>query len=146
MKLGVRVAAVSVAPGLVLFIAFVGYVAFDVYVRGNCDTKFGCAGSIHFAAFITGLMLACSLSGHMLAGVAFRNTLRAIRTKALWGVVAALSLGQGALFASMEHVLPASSVPHMLMAWAAISCGVALVVFLSCVAGRSAHPPAPRWE
>jgi len=123
-----RLTAVSLGPGIVLFIALVGYTAFDVYIRGNCDAKFGCFGSVQLAAFITGLMLICSLSGHLLACLIFRNAVRVLRGWWLFGVVTLLSLGQGALVASMERLLPGDSVTSMMVVWAAISCGMALVV------------------
>ena len=123
-----RFAAISLGPGAALFLAFVGYMAFDVYVRGNCDPKFGCFGSIHFTGFITGLMLICSLSGHLIACLVFHRTVRFLSSLWLFGVVIALSLGQGALAASMEWLLPGDSVISMMAAWAAISCGIALGV------------------
>jgi len=123
-----RFAAVSLGPGAVLFLGFVVYAAFDVYARGNCDPKFGCLGSVHFAALITGLMLACSLCGHVIACLVFHKTVRSLSGWWLFGVVVALSLGQGALFASMERLLPGDSVAGMMVAWAAISCGMAIGV------------------
>ncbi len=90
-----RFAAVSLGPGIFLFLALVGYTAIDVYVRGNCDPKFGCFGSIQFAAFIAGLMLVCSLSGHLLASLVFYKIVRFLSGWWLFGVVLALSLGQG---------------------------------------------------
>ena len=46
MKQFWRFLAVLIGPGIVLFLALVGYAAFDVYIRGNCDHKFGCIGSV----------------------------------------------------------------------------------------------------
>ena len=128
MKQFWRIAAVSLGPGIVLFLTLVGYTTFDVYVRGNCDAKFGCLGSVQLAAFIAALMLACSFSGHLLAGLLFGKTVRLLRGWWLLGVVAVLSLGQGGLLASMERLLPGDSLASMMVAWAAISSGIALIV------------------
>jgi len=120
--------AVLLGPGVVLFLALVGYAAVDVYVRGNCDPKFGCAGSVQLAAFIAGLALLCSSLGHLPACLIFRNSVRHLRTRWLLGVVTVLSLGQGALFASSGELLPGDSLTSMIGAWAVISALVALAV------------------
>lgn len=138
-----RFAAVSLGPGAVLFLALVGFAAFDVYVRGNCDPKFGCLGSVHFAAFVTGLMLACSLSGHFIACLIFRKTVSGLSGWRLLGVVLALSLGQGALFASVGRLLPGDTVTGMMLAWAAISSGIALGVLYLAGRWRSSNPLGP---
>jgi len=58
----------------------------------------------------------------------FSQEVRFLSILWLFGVVIALSLGQGALAASMEWLLPGDSVISMMAAWAAISCGIALGV------------------
>ena len=121
-----RFLAASLGPGVALFVALVGYTAIDVYVLGNFDPKFGRFGSIQLAAFISGLILSCSFFGHLLACLLFRTTVFSLRGWRLFGVVAGLSLGQGALLVSMEHLLPSDSVTSMMAWWAAISGGVAL--------------------
>jgi hypothetical protein len=120
-----RFLAVSAGPGIVVFVALVGYTAIDVYVLGNFDPKFGRFGSVQLAAFISGLMFACSFSGHLLACVIFRTTVFLLRGWWLFGVVAGLILGQGALLASLERLLP-ESITSTMAVWAAVSCGIAL--------------------
>lgn len=123
-----RFVAISLGPGAVLLLLLVGYTVFDVYARGNCDPKFGCFGSIHFALLVTGLMLICSFFGHFIACLTFHKTVRFLPGWRLFGAVLILSLGQGALAASMEWLLLADSLTSMMAAWAAISCSVALGV------------------
>ena len=119
--------AIALVPGLVLFLVFLGYTAGDVYMRGNCDLqKFGCSGRIQIAAFLAGAMLICSFLGHLLVCSIFRKTVRQLRGRRLAWVVVALSLGQGALNASVDQLL-GGSVISMMVAWAAISAFMALI-------------------
>ncbi|MGY0652793.1 hypothetical protein ACW7GZ_13225 [Luteimonas sp. A537] len=130
--------AVALVPGVVLFLAFVGYTAGDVYMRGNCDQqKFGCLGNIQFAAFAAGVMLICSFSGHLLVCSILRKAVRELRGRRLVWVVATLSLGQGALIASVDR-FPGGSVPGMMAAWAAISAFMALIA----LSAARTWPPA----
>jgi hypothetical protein len=132
-----RFAAVSLGPGVVLFLSLVGYAVVEVYILGNFDPKFGRFGSIQLTAFISGLMLICSLSGHALACLVFRKVVCHLRGWWLFGVVLALSLGQGALIASMGRLLP-DYVIGMMVAWAVVS------AFLALAALAAVHRWSPK--
>ncbi|MFC5579462.1 hypothetical protein ACFPOA_15750 [Lysobacter niabensis] len=123
-----RFVAVIVGPGALLLLALVGHTAFDTYLLGNCDPKFGCGGGVQVIAFVSGLALLCSSLGHLPVCLLFLRMLR--QTRALWLLVAiaALGLGQGVLFAASGDLLPGDSLQSMMAAWAGASALMALVV------------------
>ena len=128
-----------------LFLALVGYAAADVYLRGNCDPKFGCAGSVQVAAFIAGLALLCSSVGHLPACIIFRNLLRHVRALWLLAVAFVLSLGQGALFFASSRLLPGDSLASMMGMWVGISAflAVAALVVVRIWPPNNSFKPTP---
>ena len=124
-----RFVSAIAGPGALLFLALVGHTTFDAYLLGNCDSKFGCAGGVQVVAFIAGLALLCSSVGHLPACLIFSSMLRHVRISWLFGAVAVLGLGQGALFASSGRLLPGDSLQSMMAAWTVLSALFALIVF-----------------
>ena len=122
-----RFAAISLVPGIVLPLILLGRLAIDVYVRGNCDPKFGCLGSIFLAIWVGGSMFICSFFGHLTASLIFHKILRLLSVPRLLGVLVVLSLGQGAVLIAIG-LLPKDSITSMMVEWAAMSGGIALGV------------------
>ena len=126
-----RFAAVSLVPGIVLSLTLLGLLAIDVYVRGSCDPKFGCLGSILLGIFVTGSMLIGSFLGHLTASLIFYKVLRLLSGRRLLGVLVALSLGQGVVLLAIASLLQNSNTIEMtivIVEWAAMSGGIALGV------------------
>jgi len=122
-----RFAAVSLVPGIVFVLTLLGRMAIDVYVRGNCDPKFGCSGTILLGVFIGGSVLICSFLGHLTASLIFHKILGLLSGRRLLGVLVALSLGQVAVLIAIG-LLPKNSITSMAVGWAAMSGGIALGV------------------
>jgi hypothetical protein len=127
MKQVWRFLAVSAVPGMVLSLTLLGRMAIDVYVRGNCDPKFGCLGSIFLGIFVVGSMFICSFLGHLTANLIFYKRLRLLSGRPLFGVLVMLSLGQGVVLLAMAFLLQ-NSMTIMMVEWAAMSGGLALGV------------------
>ncbi len=122
-----RFFTVLVGPGIILMFALAGYAAFDVYARGNCDIKFGCAGSVQFAATLATLTLLCSSLGHLPAYLIFRESVRHLRIEWLLITVAFLGLGQFGLYVAMIRYLPLESLTSILGTWVVVSAILAAI-------------------
>lgn len=57
--------AIALVPGTTVLFSAVAAAVFNAWVRGECDSKFGCVGGIQFAALIgsVGALLAWAGSG-----------------------------------------------------------------------------------
>lgn len=142
MKRFPRLLTVALGPGLIAGATLMSYTAFQSFVFGNCDMKFGCVGGVQLAAALAATACALSALGLILPVRLFRSTVTALPKAWLVLVVLLLASSLLAMLFTIGH-WPFEPYVPLLSAWtgASAALGVAVLFLARRIAPNSSFKP-----
>ena len=140
-----KLAAIVLAPGTLVGVLGVCYTAIELYGQGRCASLVNCLYASHLAVFIGSLVLACSATGFLVAGLTQWHAIASIRLSQLALLVVAMACLQVVMFFGLALVTfgESDATIAVLVAWAAISgaaCGIGLAAIRRLAPNNSSKP------
>lgn len=140
--------ATILGPGIICGLTLTSYTAFQSFVLGDCDIKFGCVGGVQFMAALAAAASTFSALGLILPVALFRSTIRALPRIWLLLIILLLAACLVVMLLTIGH-WPFEPFAPLLTAWTAASAiiGLAVLLLARCMAPNRVAggitPPAP---